>query len=101
MILNKAQAEVVYRAMATLNNVSGIIDVRLPVGRIDTYIRVRQEIMSDDVIVSVTSSGATRGHEQYEDQSAFAMAYGLEYGGQSRPTISIREQVRLLAQTDQ
>ena len=70
MILNKAQAEAVYRAMCELNNVGGRISGTI--------------VFPDDMAVSSWSEGeftVSAGNgagEFYADQAAFAAAYALE-----------------------
>ena len=69
MILNQSQAEAVYSAMCALNNVGNVSsEFNLP----------------NDIWVASTSSGVMvvpRVHgaaiEQYSNQAAFAVAYGL------------------------
>lgn len=70
MILNQSQAEAVYSAMCALNNVGNVSsEFNLP----------------NDIWVASTSSGGVmvvpRVHgaaiEQYSNQAAFAVAYGL------------------------
>ncbi len=79
MILNKAQAEAAYSAMCALNNVSGVIDVRIPIGvTVGRYVRVYQLFVSNTVRVSLYWGGSVGGHESHADQKAFAIAYGLE-----------------------
>jgi hypothetical protein len=77
MILTQAQADAVYRAMVSLNNVSGIVDIRIPCGN-GRYAVVKEEIMSDDIIVQLHWGGAMRDSERYYNQVAFAQAYGVE-----------------------
>lgn len=83
-ILNAAQAKHVYDAMVTLNNVSGIIHVRLAVGQ-GHVVTVEEDIMTDDVIVRQWLRGAGEGgadhlevSEHFPDQHAFAAAYSVE-----------------------
>lgn len=65
-ILNQAQAEAVYSAMCALGRLGIPIDIRAGVVR-------ATETEHAGVLVSVSASTA----EQYDDQSAFASAYGL------------------------
>lgn len=67
MILNQSQAAAVYSAMCELNNVGGLIDVRLANCRVTEHSR------------GVSVEGPTTT-EQYADQNAFATAYGLQQG---------------------
>ena len=83
-ILNAAQAKHVYDAMVTLNNVGGIIHVRLAVGY-GHVVTVEEDIMTDDVIVRQWLRGAGEGgadhlevSEHFADQHAFAAAYSVE-----------------------
>lgn len=79
MILTHAQAEAVFGAMVQLNNIGGIIHARIPIqGGVGRHIIVMEEIMSDDIVVSVNVGGANQGSERYVNQNAFAEAYGLE-----------------------
>lgn len=66
MILNQAQAEAVYSAMCALNNIGGRIDARIG------YTRVN-ETVSAGILVTAPDHST----EQYNDQAAFAAAYGL------------------------
>lgn len=70
MILNQAQAEAVYSAMAALNNVGNIAgDLTLSEG-----LRVQW-------LESVTVRDGLSGPlEYYLNQAAFATAYGLQQG---------------------
>ena len=70
MILNKAQAEAVYRAMCELNNVGGRISGTI--------------VFPDDMAVSCwtegdfTVSAGNGASESYADQATFAAAYSLK-----------------------
>lgn len=77
MILKETQADAIYRAMVAMNNVYGIIETRVPVST--TAIAVVKEQINDGIIVvTLQSGGAIRAMESYENQNAFAKAYGLE-----------------------
>jgi hypothetical protein len=79
MILTQAQADAVFGAMVQLNNIGGIIHARIPLtGGVGRHIIVMEEIMSDDIVVSINIGGANQGSERYTDQNAFAKAYGLD-----------------------
>lgn len=72
MILNQAQAQAVYRAMCELNNVGGVIEVRI--GAI--------EVVDFSAGVSVVRRDRANGlrlveGEDYINQEAFAAAYGV------------------------
>lgn len=67
-ILNQAQAEAVYDAMCALNNVSGVAG-RIQIGNI-VVTSGREVVTVDDPVRDVT--------EAYENQAAFAAAYGLD-----------------------
>ena len=70
MILTQAQAEAVYSAMCSLNNVSGRIDAHISsAGRV---------VECANGVVLVTAYG--KQSEDYSSQSAFATAYGLQQG---------------------
>jgi hypothetical protein len=78
-MLTQAQAESVFGAMVQLNNVGGILHARLPLaGGLGRHIIVMEEIMSDDIVVSLYVGGANQGSERYANQNAFAAAYGLD-----------------------
>ena len=77
-LLTQAQADAVYRAMVALNNVSGIINVRLPVGATGRHINVHEEVMTDDIVIQLVMEGAPYSSERYADQNAFAEAYKLD-----------------------
>lgn len=68
-ILNQAQADALYNAMCHLNNVCGRIEVSLRNCRV-------QEYANGSIRIS-TSRGRV---EMYDNQSAFATAYGLQQG---------------------
>lgn len=81
-ILTKAQAEAVYSAMCALNNVGALADTRVPDnGR---TIHITERVMGDGHLIQVYRGDAvgnpTGGFEQYDSQSAFATAYGLQQG---------------------
>lgn len=67
MILNNTQAEAVYSAMCTLNNVGGEIDVRIEA----------LSVRSLDNGMIVVNCSTTRRIEGYASQSDFAVAYSL------------------------
>lgn len=82
-ILNQAQAEAVYSAMCHLNNVRGFIKVTLPIHELPvamsgTFIRVWEDDGHIKVRRSVNHDFTAE--EFYDDQSAFATAYGLQQG---------------------
>lgn len=84
MILNKSQAEAVYSAMCALNNVGNTSgDVRILMDRAQNDIRVQWQ---DDVVVRRGSLTGPR--EAYDDQSAFATAYGLDQGGEHHSAVA-------------
>lgn len=78
-ILNQPQAEAVYSAMCHLNNVGARVDAFL-----DKVFHARE--MADGRVVihivpNVTFPGSHNAEpEVYENQSAFATAYGLQQG---------------------
>jgi len=69
MILNQAQAEAVYSAMCALNNVSGVIKCRIDAIEVVEH--------ANRLVVVNSGCGAGYQSERYEDQAAFATAYGL------------------------
>lgn len=69
MILNQSQAAAVYSAMCALNNVGARIDVHLPSGRV---------VEGPNGVILVTAYA--KPSEDYNNQSAFAAAYGLQQG---------------------
>lgn len=73
LILNQSQAEVVYSAMRTLNQVGGAGWFRMqkpPSGS------GRAHVTQDDSgVIHINKTGAAS--ERYADQSTFAAAYGL------------------------
>lgn len=78
-MLTQAQADAVYRAMVALNNVGGIIHARLPLtGGVGRHLVVLEEVMTDDIVVSLHVGGACQGSERYVNQNAFAEAYKLD-----------------------
>jgi|GEM_PF-1799904 len=82
-ILTQAQAEAVYSAMCALNNVGGTVKatlpaIGLPAATSGTYIRAWEDDGHIKVIRSVRHT--READEFYEDQAAFATAYGLQQG---------------------
>lgn len=73
LILNQAQAEAVYSAMCALNNVGG---------RLVCIVQEAAEVSeAASGSIFVRRQNASFGaNEHYEDQSAFATAYGLQQG---------------------
>jgi hypothetical protein len=69
-ILNNAQATAIYVAMVSLNNVGGRVDCSIM--EAGKTIRVFEEI-NGSILVSCN----LRDFEEYENQNAFAEAYGL------------------------
>lgn len=85
LILNTSQAEAVYSAMCALNNVSGALWCRMPIGKGEEWADVRQDdrgaihigkgpLRRFDPIESVVTIGP---REYHADQNAFSTAYGL------------------------
>jgi hypothetical protein len=78
-MLNKAYAEAVYSAMVALNNVSGRIRVQFDLkDRTTLYV---QENDTGGVTAHIWDAPGNRlgdSAECYEDQHAFAAAYGLD-----------------------
>lgn len=75
LILTTAQAEAAYSAMCALNNISMRLD-----GCVGDGIRMHED-ENGEVFVFETRAGHTGGlREEYENQSAFATAYGLQQG---------------------
>lgn len=70
-VLNQAQAEAVYGAMVALNNVGGLIDVRIYDVRNGQLIDVREAASGNVKVICLN------GREDYENQNAFAAAYGM------------------------
>ncbi len=89
LILNQSQAEAAYSAMCALNNVSGALWCRMPIGKGEEWADVRQDDMGAIHIMCgplrrfdrresvVTGSCPT---EYHDSQAAFATAYGLQQG---------------------
>lgn len=74
MILNKAQAQAVYNAMCSLNNLGSAIGfVRIPGARAQEDLQVRWD---NGVDVQRGVIGGRR--EEFDSQAAFAGAYGLD-----------------------
>ena len=73
MILNRIQAEAVYRAMCELNNIGGTVIC---------YLSTPEQVNSVSVHDNGTSIRVGRfspkAEETYESQSAFAVAYKLD-----------------------
>lgn len=80
MILNQAQAEAVYSAMCALNNVGGRLSTQLPppVGS-NTWIHIEDHFEGFGVLIR-HGMGTAGKRESYDNQSAFATAYGLQQG---------------------
>ena len=89
-ILTKAQAEAVYNAMCALNNVSGALWCRMPIGKGDEWADVREDdsgaihirrgsLRRFDAIESVVTLGPYPV-ERHASQAGFATAYGLQQG---------------------
>lgn len=77
MILNQSQAEAVYSAMCALNNVSGVVRVTFtPDTKGGKVIKVKE--CEDFGYVTVIVGFETV--ERYDNQAAFATAYGLQQG---------------------
>lgn len=76
LILNQAQAEAVYSAMCALNNVGA--ELKATIYTRDSagdYMRVYQDGGAVKVVDVLGHSVENREH--YDDQAAFAAAYGL------------------------
>ena len=69
MILAQAQAEAVYSAMCALNNVAGRINCT-----VQEFITVKETVLGHVYVSHMNREGL----ERYEDQAAFATAYGLQ-----------------------
>lgn len=69
MILTQAQAEAVYSAMCTLNNVDGRITCS-----IQAFITVKETFLGHVYVSHMNREGL----ERYDNQAAFATAYGLQ-----------------------
>ena len=65
-ILNQSQAEAIYSAMCTLNNVSGYLNAVMHGIRVTEHANGVIQIISKD------------RSEDYRNQAAFAAAYGLD-----------------------
>lgn len=78
-ILTQAQAEAVYSAMCALNNVGA--ELKATIYTRDSagdYMRVYQDGGSVKVVDVIRHSIETKEH--YDNQSAFAAAYGMQQG---------------------
>ena len=73
MILNQAQAEAVYAALCSLNNVGAAIRGRIEVTG-DIEVKV---LVTGCVQVWNTTPSANSGFESFPHQPAFAAAYNL------------------------
>lgn len=71
MILNQSQAEAVYSAMCTLNNVNGALSATIEGVRVEE---------THSGAVQVWTLGSIGNPERHTNQSAFAAAYGLQQG---------------------
>jgi len=82
MVLTTAQAQAVYAAMVALNNVGGTIKVTLPLGRGNAPARDCIRVFEDDGMVKVNriEDFVIDSREAYDNQAAFAAAYGLQQG---------------------
>lgn len=79
MLLTKAQAEAVYNAMCSLNNVGAALDCRIPLGH-GSATRV-YEAMNGSVHVAVyLGRREWKSVEKHETLTTFAAAYGLQQG---------------------
>lgn len=67
MILNQSQAQAVFNAMAELNNVGGLLNCRME----------RNITVTDGGDGGIVVFDGRTGTELYEDQLAFASAYGV------------------------
>lgn len=74
MILNKAQAEAVYSAMVALNNVGATAKEIHGDG---FYVRVGLASGTVNICLDSSDFSIPVLRERYEDQNAFATAYGL------------------------
>jgi hypothetical protein len=72
MILNKDQAKAIYDAMCALNNVGATFD---EVNVINTYPRIKFFRYAWNGGFGISVNGESK--EEYDDQAAFAAAYGL------------------------
>lgn len=81
LILTPAQAEAVYSAMCALNNVSGA-QLQTVIPATTGAVRVREMPSGTIAIEYLLRSQAPDGLwlETYDNQSAFATAYGLQQG---------------------
>ncbi len=70
MILNQSQARAVYDAMAALNNVGGLMDVRFEDSRVT-------ERKIGGIWVYESIAGDWEPAEHFADQHDFAATYGL------------------------
>lgn len=77
LILTQAKAQAVYRAMCELNNIGALINVRIAMGT-NSHAVVLEDLMSDEVRVSVHSGGKVQTFETYPDQESFRSAYSVE-----------------------
>lgn len=84
-LLTEAQAKAVYEAMATLNNVGGLLHCRI-INEDETAVHVK-EYLTDEVnvwlgdCIDEHKRLKVRGHtqeERYANQKEFASAYGVE-----------------------
>lgn len=81
-ILTQAQAEAVYSAMCTLNNVGGRLScIDLGQQARDPQIRVP---VGGSIIIERGVPHCDR--EAHDNQAAFATAYGLDHGGEPAPS---------------
>lgn len=79
MILNQAQAEAVYSAMVALNNVGAELKATIFTSeRAGNYLRAYQDGGAVKVVDVIGHS--IEGREHYDNQAAFATAYGLQQG---------------------
>lgn len=80
MILNQAQAEAVYSAMCALNNVGGRADAFIEGATTNIHAR---ELYDGRLVVHEIPHDAPKSDittERYDNQAAFATAYGLQQG---------------------
>jgi len=68
-VLNTAQACAAYAAMCAMNNVNGLVDIRLDSGSVNC----KRVYENDDGSVVVCGNG----FERYASQDAFAKAYSI------------------------
>ena len=80
LILNQSQAEAVYNAMCALNNVGAALECLLPLGG-GKAVRVYEALNASVHVATEAGGRAWQSVERHESQSAFATAYGLDYGG--------------------